>query len=250
MLIKKGIRIIREEGTYTFFKKTFWYLLNKFQFFLYPYFLFKIKKFNSDNINEFVDFAFNRLSLIKPSQIREEIFQLLLILEERKPKVILEIGTAKGGTLFLFSRIAFDEAKIISIDLPQGRFGGYPKWEIPLYKSFARENQKIYLIRADSHNQETLKKVKNILNGEKIDFLFIDGDHSYQGVKRDFDEMYSGLVKQGGIIAFHDIVCGPYDNVGGVPEFWKEIKERNEHQEIVKDWSQNGYGIGIVYKSQ
>jgi hypothetical protein len=48
--------------------------------------------------------------------------------------------------------------------------------------------------------------------------LFIDGDHTYEGVRRDF-EMYSPLVRKGGIIAFHDIYPGPEESVGGVPKF-------------------------------
>ena len=248
MLIEKVIRILREEGIYIFFKKSFGYLQDKFQFFFQPYSLFKIKKFTSTDITESINFLFNKLLLIKTSQIPEEISQLLQILKERKPKTILEIGTANGGTLFLFSRIASDDATLISIDLPGGRFGGgYPIWKIPLYKSFARKDQKIYLIRGDSHNQETLEKVKNILNDKKIDFLFIDGDHTYEGVKRDF-EVYSSHVKKGNIIGFHDIVDGPEKHVGGVPKFWKEIKENNsEGREIVKDWNQGGCGIGVLY---
>jgi len=247
MLIEKAIRILREEGIYIFFKKSFRYFQDKFQFFLYPYFLLKIKKFDSDDINESTDFVFDKLSLIKPAQIPEEIFQLLQILKERKPKTILEIGTANGGTLFLFSQIATEEATIISIDLPGGKFGGgYPKWKIPLYKSFGKRNQKIYLIRGNSHSKETLKKVKNILGEKKADFLFIDGDHSYEGVKKDF-EMYSSLVRKGGIIAFHDIVPGPIENVGGVPVFWKEIKSGRKYREIVRNRNQGGYAIGVLF---
>jgi len=37
----------------------------------------------------------------------------------------------------------------------------------------------------------------------QIDFLFIDGDHSYEGVKTDF-ELYSKLLSDKGIIAIHD----------------------------------------------
>jgi len=147
----------------------------------------------------------------------------------------------------LFSRVSRSNATIISIDLPGGLFGGgYPRWKIPLYKSFARDHQKIHLIRADSHDPETLKEVKKILGDELIDFLFIDGDHSYEGVKKDF-EMYSSLVRKGGIIAFHDIVPGPPEYVGGVPKFWNEIKHDFDYKEIVKDWKQNGYGIGVIY---
>jgi hypothetical protein len=37
----------------------------------------------------------------------------------------------------------------------------------------------------------------------QIDFLFIDGDHSYEGVKIDFD-LYSNILSDRGIIAIHD----------------------------------------------
>ena len=159
----------------------------------------------------------------------------------------MEIGTANGGTLFLFARVSSPDAVIISIDLPHGRFGGgYPEWKIPLYKSFAARKQKIYLIREDSHELSTLDMANKILKGHKLDFLFIDGDHRYEGVKTDF-EMYSRLVDMGGIIAFHDIVPGPSENVGGVPKFWNEIKHSFNHAELVKDWKQGGGGIGIIY---
>jgi predicted O-methyltransferase YrrM len=62
-----------------------------------------------------------------------------------------------------------------------------------------------------------LDVIKNILDDRKVDFLFIDGDHTYEGVTRDF-EMYSPLVKRGGIIAIHDIVPASPENVGGVPD--------------------------------
>jgi len=67
--------------------------------------------------NDIIEIAFN--SSFPPSQIREEIKNLLLILDKVKPKVILEIGTAEGGTLFLFSNIAHEEAILISVDLYQ-----------------------------------------------------------------------------------------------------------------------------------
>jgi len=184
-----------------------------------------------------------------PAQIPYEISLLLRILRELKPRRVLEIGTERGGTLFLFTYVADENATIISIDLPPGkyRFGfSYPYWKEKVYKSFGFYNQKIHLIRGDSHDPKTLEKVKRILGGEKLDFLFIDGDHTYEGVRRDF-EMYSPLVRRGGIVAFHDIVPGPPENVGGVPVFWSEIKHRYRYLEIVKDWRQGGYGIGVLF---
>jgi predicted O-methyltransferase YrrM len=37
----------------------------------------------------------------------------------------------------------------------------------------------------------------------KIDFLFIDGDHSYEAVKRDFN-LYFDFIRPGGTIVLHD----------------------------------------------
>jgi len=94
----------------------------------------------------------------------------------------------------------------------------------------------LHLLKVDSHRKETLEKVKEILDGEFLDFLFIDADHSYEGVKMDF-EMYSPLVKSGGIIAFHDIVL----RGAGVEKFWNEIKKNSIYKEIGN--------IGVIYKS-
>ncbi|MEM4489080.1 MAG: class I SAM-dependent methyltransferase [Desulfurococcaceae archaeon] len=84
----------------------------------------------------------------------------------------------------------------------------YPDWRILIYELFVKEMQGIHLIRADSHDPKTLEIVRKILGDRGLDFLFIDGDHTYEGVKKDF-EMYSPLVEKGGMIAFHDIVEHP-----------------------------------------
>ena len=106
----------------------------------------------------------------------------------------------------------------------------------------------MYLIRANSHEEATLNKVKNLLNGKKFDFIFIDGDHTYEGVKKDF-EMYNPLTKEKALIAFHDIVIHPIELNVGVNKFWNELKQNHEYREIVEDWNQKRGGIGILLKS-
>jgi predicted O-methyltransferase YrrM len=190
---------------------------------------------------------FNYLHIrIAPSQIKSEITSLLNLLAENPPKTILEIGTNKGGTFFLFSKIATPDATLLSLDLPQGRFGGgYYPWQGKLYRSFARDQQRIELVLGDSHSQGVADNIKQLLGGRPLDFLFIDGDHSYEGVKQDF-EMYSPLVKPDGVIAFHDIAPGPEASVGGVPRFWQELKATRPVIEFVDDWKQGAYGIGVL----
>ena len=204
----------------------------------------KVNLRDSKTLDDILRIAFNS-TFISPIQVTDEIKSLLLILDKVKPKVILEIGTAGGGTLFLFSNIADEEATLISVDLYQ------TIEERILFKYIKKEKQKIFLIQGDSHSIETLRKIEGILRDNKVDFLFIDADHSYEGVKKDF-EMYSPLVRKGGIIAFHDIIPDYYAKRGiklasGVYKFWNEVKEKYEHLEIVKDRNQNAFGIGVLF---
>ena len=183
---------------------------------------------------------------IFPLQVKEELIEFLNVFIKQHPKIIFECGTAHGGNLFLLTQFSDKDSTIISVDLPGGKFGGgYPSWKIPFYKSFASNNQRIILIREDSHKISTLEKVKEVLNNKKIDVAFIDGDHTYTGVKKDF-ELYRHLIKPGGLIVFHDIVPHKNKNVG-VPKFWQEILKEYEFKEIVKDWDQNWAGIGVLY---
>lgn len=114
-----------------------------------------------------------------------------------------------------------------------------------IYKSFSKSNQNIELLRIDSHNPATLELVKKHLGNRMIDVLFIDGDHTYEGVKQDF-EMYSGLVKKGGIIAFHDIVDSPILTCN-VDKYWNEIKKDFKSLEIIENLKQRWAGIGLIY---
>jgi predicted O-methyltransferase YrrM len=180
----------------------------------------------------------------KPS----EILQLLELLATRPPRNICEIGSARGGTLALFSSLASVEAKIISLDL------NYPLSRRFANRYLARGSQKIKCLRCDSHTPQAVELVRNWIYPDKLDFLFIDGDHSFAGVKSDF-EMYSPLVRSGGIVAFHDIVpdnqmrCGKFTgtSVGEVPNFWTELKRQHvDAQDLIASPDQDGYGIGVL----
>jgi len=186
--------------------------------------------------------------LFKPGQVKEEVVGLAKVLQKRRPQTIVEIGTGRsGGMLFVYSRTADKRATIISVDLPGGEFGNsYPAHKIPIFKRIGLRGQKIHLIRASSHDKETFEKVRSLLNGRLADFIFIDGDHTYEGVKQDF-EMYGALLAPDGIIALQDIVPCKHPDCH-VEEFWQDIKNSYVHREIVKDWNQSWAGIGLIEK--
>jgi predicted O-methyltransferase YrrM len=194
-----------------------------------------------EDIESILNYVYDPRNQIWPMQIREEIGNLLYVLKDESPQNILEIGTANGGTLFMLSHIATKDSKIITIDMPTNS----SILNTLFFQSFQKHNQKVFIINEDSHAENTKDKVMKILKGEKVDVLFIDGDHTYEGVKKDF-QMYFPLVKQQGLVVFHDIVQGGSNLVGDVPKFWQEIKRELSTQEIVKDWDQGGCGIGIA----
>jgi predicted O-methyltransferase YrrM len=92
-----------------------------------------------------------------------------------------------------------------------------------------------------------------LLGGKQLDFLFVDGDHTYDGVRHDF-EAYSTLVRSGGLVAFHDITPpsgdgaaeGPLLLVGEVPRFWQEIRSRYPSEELVGGNDAGCFGIGLI----
>ena len=180
-----------------------------------------------------------------------EFASLLRLLKSRKLKTIVEIGTAQGGTLYAWCKTATSDALIISIDLPGGPFGGgYTLSDIKKFRKYGKKNQKLYFLRKDSHKQETKDRLVEILDNRKIDFLFIDGDHRYRGVKKDF-QLYSSLVKPNGLIVFHDILHHTKIPECKVEKFWNEIKSKYKHAEFAdraddRGWGQWG-GIGVIY---
>ena len=252
-LIQKSKKAFKEGGLILFLKRLFTFISIKIKWImawaLRPWIIRGIENFNAKDGEDIWHFTQSSMFgfLIRPMQVKSEFLGLLNILQEKKSEIILEIGTANGGTLLGFSKLAPDDATIMSIDLPEGPFGGgYPKSKIPLYFSFKKKNQKMFLLRENSHVNETLEKVKDILNGRRVDFLFIDGDHTYEGVKRDF-ELYSPLVKSGGVVAFHDVAVHPGYIGCFVNIFWDEIKKNYEHQEFIENKHQGWGGIGVLF---
>ena len=179
-----------------------------------------------------------------------ELSPLLSLLKRRKLRTVVEIGTAQGGTLYAWCKIAEPGALIVSIDLPHGPFGGgYALKDIKRFRRFKRKDQQLYFLRKDSQRQATKKKLIEMLSGRKIDFLFIDGDHRYAGVKRDF-RLYSPIVKQNGLIVFHDVLFHPRVPECKVDRFWNEVKDRFKYTEFIdreddRGWGQWG-GIGVI----
>ena len=182
---------------------------------------------------------------IRPQQIKTEFLELARLVKEQQCKYILEIGTYRGGTLFVFSQVAAPDATVISLDYHFTLLGKvYFGFQKRVLGKFIRNGQSLVVLRKDSHRPETLASIQQALHGHQLDFLFIDGDHSYEGVRKDF-EMYAPLVRNGGLVAFHDIARS--GGVERVYEFWNEIKSRYNHREFIHRAGREAMGIGVMW---
>ena len=116
------------------------------------------------------------IKIKKAVQKPAELCQLWALIKNlKRPQIILEIGTAFGGNLFFFSRLATNNALFISIDMPPKNLTNFEEVKNMTTSDFHSKNlkntQKLVSIRENSQTQESLKKVIASLNGRKIDLL-------------------------------------------------------------------------------
>jgi predicted O-methyltransferase YrrM len=160
-----------------------------------------------------------------------ELAGLLSLLADLAPQVVVEVGCDAGGTLWAWQQLP-SVRRLLGVELPGA---GYSSGK-PLVDHGAE------VVYGDSHEQRTVEVLADLLGGDRVDFLFIDGDHTYQGVKRDF-ELYSPLVRPDGVIAFHDVCHHPGQPDVGVDILWRQLGGAKE--EIVTDPPTWG-GIGVL----
>lgn len=163
------------------------------------------------------------------------------IMSEMEINAALEVGSYGGGSLYSISQLAADDATIISIDLHKTMYASVDK-KHEAFTLLMKDTQSFYQINADSQLDSTKEWAIKNLNGKELDVLFIDGDHSDRGAQKDFN-MYSPLVRNGGIIIFHDIIRAKFSAVDIV---WDKLKTIYEHKEFVEDRKSN-MGVGVLW---
>lgn len=146
-------------------------------------------------------------------QVYEELTDVALWTAGFAPRNVLEIGTV-GATFFLLSRLA--TGKKAAVDLKDAR--------LRLHYGMLGHDWRFF--QGDSQTPEMRQRVSEYC--DFFDLIFIDGDHSYEGVKRDFAN-YRTLLSDRGVILFHDVdpdheFKGAAGG-GDVWRFWAELDE-------------------------
>ena len=132
-------------------------------------------------------------------------------------KKIFEFGTCSGKTTYLMALNSPDDAQIVSLTLNQENLDDIKIQKIDNKISFRNIiNESIYnkFLFSGTEQEKKIEVIfKNSLNFNekdyinKLDLIFIDGGHTYSIVKNDSEKSFK-MLKQGGIILWHDFVPG------------------------------------------
>jgi cephalosporin hydroxylase len=173
-------------------------------------------------------------------QYPNQFSKYLALLSEQKIQSYLEIGCRWGGTFVLtneYLKKFNDISNSVAVDIIDS----------PVLHYCISKNETQF-IKNDSQSEEFI----NYINNNYFDLIFIDGDHSYHGVKNDYE-----ISKNSGtIFVFHDIISNACP---GVVQFWNELKTKEkdtynffefneQYEEVWQSTQQKFLGIGVAIK--
>ena len=156
-----------------------------------------------------------------------------------KPNVLVELGTYRGNSYFNFCQAIKDNR------LPTRAFA-IDTWEGDVHSGFYGDH--IYT-EVSQYNAKNFSDFSTLIKGTfaesldkftdcSIDILHIDGLHTYEAVKQDFEKWLPKLSLRG-IILLHDITV--YQSDFGVWKFFDEMKSK-----FPTFWFNHSNGLGVI----
>jgi len=181
-------------------------------------------------------FKTKKLGGLKLQQVPKEYANVFFEIFKINPKSYLEIGIGNGGSWLTYSFLLRRSLKIShAVDnLEYAKFIRQKSDDFEYIRNYLKK----HIDNVEFYNSDS--KLFLDSNDNMYDVIFIDGDHTYEGVKSDFIKSIRHINK-GGIVIFHDII-----SVGspGVAQFWNEFKFKYKYKEFIFS---NTCGMGILY---
>ncbi|MBC7922093.1 MAG: class I SAM-dependent methyltransferase [Ferruginibacter sp.] len=178
---------------------------------------------------EFIHAAYFFLGLEQPrTQVTPKEKELLIKYASGKATAV-EIGVFEGATTRILADSIARKGILYAIDpFFKGQLGfSWGEFIAVTHLKRSLLNHKVRFIKELSFN--SVSKV-----GDGIEFIFIDGDHSYEGFKRDWHD-WSVKLKVGGYAALHDTDIHPYvpDSRPGSYEYFQDVVKHDPRFKVV-----------------
>ena len=148
-------------------------------------------------------------------------------------KNFLDVGFSSGQNNSVLNKF-FNFENIVALD----NFSSHINTDA-LFANLQHKN--LTLAIGDSTSSRIIDIVNKLGN---YDLIFIDANHTYEYVKKDF-ENFKPFLEKGGVIGFHDVDCPDWK---GVNKFWKELEATGEYnmQSFIEKGYKLQYGIGML----
>ena len=161
------------------------------------------------------------------------------IVEKHKPKLTVELGAYNGFSFFCFCQAIKEnniEGRAIAVDTWEGdKHAKYYSEQVYLeVKNIWEEKYQQIAVLMRSRFEDAVTQFKD----GSIDLLHIDGLHTYEAVKNDF-ETWLPKLSDAGIVLFHDTQVRDKDF--GVWKYWGEISSKYPSFEFF-----HGHGLGVL----
>jgi len=161
------------------------------------------------------------------------------IIEAVKPKIFVELGTHSGNSYFAFCQSVQRNrlpTQCYAVDTWEGdEHGGF--YDDSIFGAVAGYNENQYYTFSQLLHM-TFDDALSHFSDRTIDLLHIDGLHTYEAVKHDF-ECWLPKLSHRGVVLFHDI--NVKERNFGVWKFWEEITTQYPH--LAFDHS---FGLGVL----
>jgi hypothetical protein len=170
--------------------------------------------------------------------IPEQLAKCLVCLSTFEIRTVLEVGTYSGWTISFITAYLLRFNKMltaVTVDV-RDRFAAY---------EHVKERLPLRFIEGD---------VSAVEHVSPFDLVIIDGDHSYEAARRDYDT----VGKSAAICMFHDVndkYVQLHDPTGGAPRLWREVQMSSDDGDALLTFCDHPahepiMGIGLQIRSR
>lgn len=160
-----------------------------------------------------------------------------------RPRRLVELGVSLGTSFFAFCQAVKDGGlgtELVAVDTWEGdvHTGNYGPGHLEHF-------DRVWRARFGGLRVRQVKRPFDEARAEvpagSVDILHLDGCHTYEAARHDYDT-WAGSLRRGGVILFHDIAVRDDGRGFGIYRLWEELKAGFPTAEFA-----HSFGLGVLF---